>query len=117
MAAGGPNADSLRQRALEELARTYWFPLYAYARRQGQSPQAAEDLTQEFFARLIEKHSLGQVDRTKGKFRSFLLASLKHFLANEYDKAQSQKRGGRNKLIALDALGAEARYASNQSTT
>lgn len=111
LAAGGLKADSLRQRALEELARTYWFPLYAYVRRQGESPHAAEDLTQEFFARLIEKHSLRQVDRSKGKFRSFLLASLKHFLANEHDKANAQKRGGRTKVIALDAVDAEARYA------
>jgi RNA polymerase sigma factor (sigma-70 family) len=111
LAAGGPNADSLRQRALEELARVYWFPLYAYVRRQGQSPQAAEDLTQEFFARLIEKHSLRHVDRSKGKFRSFLLASLKHFLLNEYDKARAKKRGGRKKVLALDAVNAEARYS------
>lgn len=111
LAAGGPDADSKRQRALEELAQVYWFPLYAYVRRQGQSPETAEDLTQEFFARLIEKHSLRHVDPAKGKFRSFLLASLNHFLANEYDKAQAQKRGGLRKVVALDALDAEARYA------
>ena len=110
LAAGGPDADDERQRALEELARIYWFPLYAYVRRYGQSPQNAEDLTQEFFARLIEKRSLRHVDRSKGKFRSFLLASLKHFLANEYDKAQAQKRGGRTNVLALDAGDAEARY-------
>ena len=110
LAAGGLNADGLRQRALEELARIYWFPLYAYVRRKGLSPQAAEDLTQDFFARLIEKHSLRHVDRSKGKFRSFLLASLKHFLINEYDKTQAQKRGGHTKVLALDALNAEARY-------
>ncbi len=111
LAAGGQDADSKRQRALEELAQIYWFPLYAYVRRQGQSPEAAEDLTQEFFARLIEKHSLRHVDPAKGRFRSFLLASLNHFLANEYDKAQTQKRGGRRNIVALDALDAEARYA------
>jgi len=111
LAAGGPDADSLRQRALEELARVYWFPLYAYVRRQGQSPQTAEDLTQAFFARLIEKHSLRRVDRSKGKFRSFLLGSLKHFLLNEYDKTRARKRGGRTKVLALDASNAEARYS------
>jgi RNA polymerase sigma factor (sigma-70 family) len=111
LAAGGPDADSKRQRALEELAQIYWFPLYAFVRRQGQSPETAEDLTQEFFSRLIEKHSLRHVDPSKGKFRSFLLASLKHFLGNDYDKAQAQKRGGRRKVVALDALNAEARYA------
>jgi len=111
LAAGGPDADGSRQRALEELARIYWFPLYAYVRRQGHSPHAAEDLTQEFFALLIEKHRLQHVDRSKGKFRSFLLASIKHFLANEYDKSRALKRGGPRAILALDALDAEARYA------
>jgi RNA polymerase sigma factor (sigma-70 family) len=111
LAAVGPDADGRRQRALEELARIYWFPLYAYARRQGHSAHAAEDLTQEFFALLIEKHQLRHVDQAKGKFRSFLLASIKHFLANEYDKSRAQKRGGPKKILALDAFDAEARYA------
>ncbi len=111
LAAGGPDADDRRQRALEELARIYWFPLYAYARRQGHSPHAAEDLTQEFFSILIEKHRLRHVDQSKGKFRSFLLASIKHFLANEHDKSRAQKRGGPKKILALDAFDAEARYA------
>lgn len=111
IAAGAATSDSHRRRALEELARTYWFPLYAFVRRRGLSPDAAEDLTQDFFARLLEKQSLTQVDRTKGKFRSFLLASLKNFLANEYDKAQTRKRGGQSAVIAIDSLSAEARYA------
>jgi RNA polymerase sigma-70 factor (ECF subfamily) len=111
LAAVGPDADGSRQRAMEELARIYWFPLYAYVRRQGNTAHAAEDLTQEFFALLIEKHRLRHVDRSKGKFRSFLLASIKHFLANEYDKSRAQKRGGRRAILALDALDAEARYA------
>ncbi|PYJ56548.1 MAG: RNA polymerase subunit sigma-24, partial [Verrucomicrobia bacterium] len=71
--------------ALARLCRTYWYPLYAYVRRQGHSPHDAQDLTQEFFARLLAKNYLGDVDRSKGRFRSFLLASLKHFLANEWD--------------------------------
>jgi RNA polymerase sigma factor (sigma-70 family) len=99
------------RRALEELIQIYWFPLYAYIRRQGHGVQEAEDLVQEFFTRLLEKKYLAHVDRSKGKFRSFLLASLKHFLANEWDKSHTQKRGGQSRLIALDALKAEARYA------
>jgi len=111
LAAGAATSDSHRRQALEELARTYWFPLYAFVRRRGLSPDAAEDLTQDFFSRLLEKQSLSQVDRTKGRFRSFLLASLKNFLANEYDKSQTHKRGGHSTVIAIDSLSAEARYA------
>ena len=77
--------------ALAKLCQTYWYPLYVYVRRQGHSPHDAQDLTQEFFARLIEKNYLGDVDREKGRFRSFLLTSLKHFLANEWDKAKAIK--------------------------
>jgi RNA polymerase sigma factor (sigma-70 family) len=95
------------QAALEKLCQTYWYPLYAYVRRQGHSPEDAQDLTQEFFARLIAKNYLGDVDRSKGKFRSFLLASLKHFLANEWDKSRAQKRGGGQTIVSLDA---ETRY-------
>lgn len=97
--------------ALEKLCQTYWYPLYAFVRRQGHSPADAQDLTQDFFARLIAKHYLGDVDRSKGKFRSFLLASLKHFLANEWDKSRAQKRGGSHTFVALDAESAEGRYA------
>jgi RNA polymerase sigma-70 factor (ECF subfamily) len=111
LAAAGPKTGTARQRALEELAQTYWFPLYAYIRRQGRSAAEAEDLTQEFFSRLLEKEWLTAVDRDKGKFRSFLLASVKHFLANEWDKARAQKRGGGRRPVALDGLDAEARYA------
>jgi len=102
-------SDTMQARvALEELCQTYWYPLYAYVRRQGHSPEDAQDLTQEFFAKLIAKHYLGDVDRSKGKFRSFLLASLKHFLANEWDKARAQKRGGSQTIVSLDA---ETRYS------
>src|SRR3972149_4721413 len=96
--------------AMAELCRIYWYPLYAFVRRQGYDAHAAEDLTQEFFARLLATQFLADVDPQKGKFRSFLLASLKHFLANEYDRAQAQKRGGRQTVIPLDALDAETRY-------
>src|SRR5438477_10992726 len=81
--------------ALAKLCRVYWYPLYAYVRRQGYGAHDAQDLTQDFFARFLEKNFLAQVHSAKGKFRSFLLAALKHFLANEWDKAKAQKRGGR----------------------
>lgn len=110
LAAAGDRSGTQRRHALEELARIYWFPLYAYIRRRGHHAPEAEDLTQEFFARLLEKKSLTAVDRKKGKFRSFLLASVKNFLANEWDKSQSQKRGGGRPLVALDAMDAETRY-------
>jgi RNA polymerase sigma-70 factor (ECF subfamily) len=99
-------------RALEELCRAYWYPLYAYVRRRGHSPHEAEDLTQEFFARLLAKNYLADVDREKGKFRSFLLASLKHFLANEWDRARAAKRGGGQPHLSLDVQTAETRYRS-----
>lgn len=96
--------------ALEELCRGYWFPLYAYARRSGNEAATAEDLTQEFFARLLQKDYLRVVDRKKGRFRWFLLTAFKCFLANEWDRQQAQKRGGGQKAIPLDALTAEQRY-------
>lgn len=101
-----PQAD----RALEELYRTYWFPLYAYTRRRGHTKEDAEDLTQAFFARLLEKNYLAQLDSEKGKFRAFLLASLKHFLANERDKAHAQKRGGGNLVMSLDWETADTKF-------
>jgi len=111
LAAGGDQASSRTRQALEQLIRAYWFPLYAYLRRQGRPAGQAEDLVQEFLMRLLERKDLARVDRAKGRFRSFLLACLKHFLANEHDKAQALKRGGGLRVIALDALDAEARYA------
>lgn len=109
MAAGA--TDSPRAcAALETLCTNYWYPLYAYVRRQGHGPHDAQDLTQAFFARLLEKNYLADVQREKGRFRSFLLASLKHFLANEWDRERALKRGGGRKLIALDDDSAESRY-------
>jgi RNA polymerase sigma factor (sigma-70 family) len=110
LAAADKQSGTQRRHALEELARIYWFPLYSYIRRRGHDAPEAEDLTQEFFARLLDKKSLASVDRDKGKFRSFLLASVKNFLANEWDKSQSQKRGGGRRLVSLDAMDAETRY-------
>ncbi|SRR6266498_409794 len=90
------------QAALERLCSTYWSPLYAYIRRVGYGVEDAEDLTQGFFARLLEKSYLGQVDRKKGRFRSFLLACLRHFLADHRDCARAVKRGGRCTFIPLE---------------
>ena len=110
LAAADRQAGTKSRRALEELIQAYWFPLYAFIRHQGSSPQQAEDLTQGFFVRLLEKKDLSQVDQSKGKFRSFMLAAMKHFLSNEWDKERTLKRGGAA-VIALDAMDAEARYA------
>jgi DNA-directed RNA polymerase specialized sigma24 family protein len=100
--AAGRRHTPQAQAALEQLCQTYWFPLYAYIRRRGYAKADAEDLTQAFFARLLEKNFLAGVAAEKGKFRAFLLASLKHFLANEWDKSQAQKRGGGERHLSLD---------------
>jgi RNA polymerase sigma-70 factor (ECF subfamily) len=104
-----PQADV----ALEELCRTYWYPLYAYVRRQGHSHENAEDLTQTFFARFLEKNYLEGLSSDKGKFRAFLLVAVKHFLLNEWDRAHRQKRGGGAAALSLDAQDAETRYQIN----
>lgn len=110
LAAGGEAAGSERRSALQELARSYWSPLYAYLRRDGHPPERAEDLVQAFFARLIEKDDLRSVDRSKGKFRSFVLAALKHFVLNEREKERAIKRGGRVRTLSFDPCDAESRY-------
>jgi DNA-directed RNA polymerase specialized sigma24 family protein len=107
--AGGSHSEEAR-RALATLCENYWFPLYAYVRRRGYEMHEAEDLTQEFFLRLMAKNYLADVDRWKGKFRAFLLASLKHFLANEWDRQQTRKRGGGQTVVSLDRPNAENRY-------
>jgi RNA polymerase sigma-70 factor (ECF subfamily) len=96
--------------ALETLCRTYWYPLYAYVRRQGHSPPDAQDLTQEFFARLLQKDYLKAAAREKGRFRTFLIVALKRFLANEWDRLRAQKRGGGQLPLSLDTDLAEERY-------
>ncbi|HEX9046664.1 MAG TPA: sigma-70 family RNA polymerase sigma factor [Verrucomicrobiae bacterium] len=106
VAAGQPDTDRARD-ALARLCQTYWHPLYAYIRRVGYSPHDAQDLTQEFFARLLEKNFLSGADESRGRFRSFLLASLKHFLANEWHRARAQKRGGGQIPIPIDFHNAE----------
>ena len=96
--------------AMEKLCRTYWRPLYAYVRRQGHNPEEAEDLTQEFFAKLLAKDYLQHLRHQEGKFRSFLLTFVKRFLSDERDKAGAQKRGGGKTFISLDDTSAEERY-------
>ena len=96
--------------AMAELCRIYWYPLYAFIRRRGHEAHDAEDLTQEFFARLLDKHFLAAVDRGKGRFRTFLLMAVKRFLANEYGAAHARKRGGGQPIISLQGLEPEARY-------
>ena len=103
-------SSPLAAAALEKLCRAYWYPLYVYVRRQGEDEESAKDLTQGFFVRLLEKRYLAQVQREKGKFRSFLLASLKHFLSDERDKAHAQKRGGGQTFVSLDDSTSEERY-------
>ena len=92
--------------ALAELCQLYWLPLYAYVRRRGYPPHDAQDLTQEFFARLLEKHKLEGLTREGGRFRSFLLTALNHFLTDEWKRGQAQKRGA-HQVVSLDAIAAE----------
>src|SRR5436189_5097115 len=99
------------QAALEKLCRTYWYPLYAYVRRQGHTPEDAQDLTQAFFARFLEKQSFRQASPERGRFRSFLLTSLKHFLVNEWHRATARKRGGGHTPVPLDTVLAERLYS------
>lgn len=93
--------------ALERLCRRYWFPVYAFLRQRGQDVHECEDLTQGFFHFILERRALGQVDRRKGRFRTFLLTALTNYLHNERDKAQAHKRGGRHQILSLDQLPAE----------
>ena len=109
--AAGDRDSSDAARALEKLCRAYWYPLYSYLRRKGLTAHDAQDVTQEFFRRLIEKNYLASVDPCVGSFRCFLLASLNHLLANEWDKARALKRGGGREIISLDAERAEGRFS------
>ena len=102
---------SVAHRAIAELCERYWEPLYAFARRTGLTPEDAEDGVQGLFADLLERSAFQKVDRSKGKFRSFLLASFKNFLSHERERRHAQKRGGGSEAISLDSRDAEARYA------
>jgi RNA polymerase sigma factor (sigma-70 family) len=99
--------------ALETLCRTYWYPLYAYVRRIGQSAHDAQDLTQEFFRRLLEKRWLDAADRDKGRLRTFLIVALKRFMVNEWRRASAQRRGGGQTKAQFDTTFAESRYAAD----
>ena len=109
LAAG--RSDSTRaQSALARLCQTYWYPIYAYVRRRGHSPHDAQGLTQEFFAQLLEHHSVASADPSRGRFRSFLRTAVDHFLVHEWQKGQAQKRGGGLQILSLDLALAEQRY-------
>jgi RNA polymerase sigma-70 factor (ECF subfamily) len=108
----GETSSAGASEAMTQLCRTYWYPLYAHVRRRGHDHHAAEDLTQEFFARLLAKHWLKTVGPEKGRFRTFLLAALDHFLANDWRDARAAKRGGGQTVIPLEATEAgEERFA------
>jgi RNA polymerase sigma-70 factor (ECF subfamily) len=107
--AADPASPRARQ-ALGELCRSYWYPLYVYVRRRGYSADRAEDLTQAFFTDLLARGSIGAADRSRGRFRTFLLAALEHFLANTHDRERRIKRGGGVMLLSIDARDAEDRY-------
>ena len=107
----GQNDSNASHEALAELCKAYWFPLYGFIRRQGHAPHDAQDLTQEFFSRLLEKNYIADARREKGKFRTFLLTALKRFLANEWDRRHAQKRGGFQTIIEIDEALAEERFS------
>jgi RNA polymerase sigma-70 factor (ECF subfamily) len=111
LTAGQWPLGSAAQRAMNMLAQAYWFPLYAYLRRQGCDPTQAEDLVQGFFTHLLDKEALANVDQSKGKFRTFLLVSLKNYQRNVIDAKHAQKRGGGQRVLSLDTAKAEMRYA------
>ncbi len=99
------------EEALNELCRAYWYPLYAFVRHQGHSPDEAQDLTQEFFTRFLEKRYIAAADPARGRFRSFVLSCMKHFLCDAHDRSRAQKRGGGSQSTALDLSNAEELYA------
>jgi len=109
LAAGADDGTKTRE-ALANLCSTYWYPLYAFIRRKGFAPHDAEDLTQEFFYRFLERHALEKARPSAGKFRSFLLVCLKNFLINERAAASAQRRGGGGVLVPLETGDAETRY-------
>lgn len=115
--AAGDTSSPEAAEALRRLCEMYWYPLYAFLRTQGRSHADAEDLTQAFFARLLEKKSLRLADRDRGRFRSFLITSLKNFAANEYDRERAEKRGGHQRTISLEIYTAEGRFQLDPPTT
>ena len=110
MLEAGQDGSAHASRALSQLCQAYWYPLYAYVRRKGYNAPDAQDLTQSFFARLLARNYLNVADRNKGRFRSFLLGSLEHFLAREWTRAHAQKRGSGRSCVSLDEVDLENRY-------
>jgi len=117
VAATRRNETTRVQAALDSLCRAYWYPLYAYARRRGYTAEDAEDLTQEFFARVIEGHWFGRAERAKGRLRTFLLTAMERFLANEWARRRALKRGGGMRDIPLQLDDAETRYGVDPADT
>lgn len=114
MLAAGRRHTQQSNHALATLCQTYWLPLYTYVRRRGHSPHDAEDLTQEFFARILARNDVATVSPERGKFRAYLLAAINHFLSDQWDKARAQKRGG-GRVIHLDSALAESLYAQGHA--
>ena len=108
--AAGRTEQAAAAAALERLCQEYWFPVYAFVRRKGHDAHQAEDLTQGFFARLLEKNWLESADPNRGRFRTFLLTAVSRFLANEHDRDRALKRGGGERVLSFDAQDAEGRY-------
>ncbi len=108
--AAGDQTDPQAKEALARLCQTYWFPIYAFIRKRGHPPEQAQDLTQEFFAKFLEKNSVAKATRERGRFRSFLMTSVENFLRNEHDRNQTEKRGGGRLPVSLDEQDAEQRY-------
>ena len=108
--AAGDQSSPETEAALSRLCQSYWFPIYAFVRKKGHSPEEAQDLVQEFFAGFLEKNYVAKADRERGRFRCFLMTSMENFLHNQNDRARAQKRHGGRQLISLDQQDAEARY-------
>ncbi|HEX9047022.1 MAG TPA: RNA polymerase sigma factor [Verrucomicrobiae bacterium] len=115
LAASGSGAAA--SDALATLCQTYWYPLYAYVRRRGHAPEDAQDLVQGFFARLLARNWIDRADRQRGRFRSFLLGAMNHFLADEWDKVRAQKRGGGVTVLPLEFDTAETRFSREPADT
>ena len=116
LAAGADAASTDARTALATLCETYWYPLYAFLRSRGYKAEDAQDLTQAFFARVLEKHAINRADPARGRFRSFLLASLKNFAANEHERVMAQRRGGGVSIVSLELEGAEGRFEMEPPT-
>ena len=114
--AAGQTSSPRSAAALEDICRTYWYPLYAYVRRQGRNPDDAQDLVQDFFARFLRQQYVRLADRNRGKFRTFLLTSLKRFLVAEWAKSNRGKRGGGQPVLSLDDESAEPRFIAEPAT-